>query len=274
LIEKFLKDPVTIDLQQRLIARQKQTASWLYDWWNDWAYMSYRDPVSFNVNYFYAFVDDPIRKLPALRAASIVKQALNFRDLIISQTLTPDTARSGPLCSHQYRFMFNSCRIPAIPSDTTRSSDLSNNFLIAIRKNQFFKIDLDYNGSPLSLADLVIQFEKIYKSAHLASPVGALTTDNRNVWTEARNLLLQSPTNKFCLDQIEKSVFVVCLDDTSPVTKNEISRACWHGNGANRFFDKSLQFIIFDNGRAGFNGEHSLMDATPTSRLCEFICKE
>ncbi|KAJ3057991.1 Carnitine O-acetyltransferase mitochondrial, partial [Quaeritorhiza haematococci] len=50
-----------------------------------------------------------------------------------------------------------------------------------------------------------------------------------------------------------------------------VSTACWHGDGRNRFFDKSLQFIIFDNGKAGFNGEHSMMDATPTSRICEFI---
>ena len=33
------------------------------------------------------------------------------------------------------------------------------------------------------------------------------------------------------------------------------------------------EFIVFDNGKAGFNGEHSMMDATPTSRICEFICE-
>lgn len=58
----------------------------------------------------------------------------------------------------------------------------------------------------------------------------------------------------------------------------DASRACWHGDGANRFFDKSLQFIVFENGKAGrifidtgFNGEHSRMDATPPNRLCDWI---
>jgi carnitine O-acetyltransferase len=34
-----------------------------------------------------------------------------------------------------------------------------------------------------------------------------------------------------------------------------------------------MQFIVFDNAKAGFNGEHSMMDATPTSRLCEHVCE-
>jgi carnitine O-acetyltransferase len=80
-----------------------------------------------------------------------------------------------------------------------------------------------------------------------------------------------SPKNKKSLDKIERAAFAVCLDDTSPVTREESSRACWHGDGQNRFFDKSLQFIVFENGKAGFNGEHSMMDATPTHRLCDFI---
>lgn len=105
-----------------------------------------------------------------------------------------------------------------------------------------------------------------------AIPVGALTTENRDVWTELRNEIILTDVNRKSLDDIEKAAFIVCLDDSSPVTKDEISRACWHGDGRNRFFDKSLQFIIFENGKAGFNGEHSMMDATPTNRICEFTC--
>lgn len=107
-----------------------------------------------------------------------------------------------------------------------------------------------------------------------ALPIGALTTENRDVWTSLRKeLISSSEKNQQSLDIIERAVFVVCLDDVKPVTKDEISKFCWVGDGRNRFFDKSLQFIIFDNGKAGFNGEHSMMDATPTSRLCEFVCE-
>jgi carnitine O-acetyltransferase len=37
----------------------------------------------------------------------------------------------------------------------------------------------------------------------------------------------------------------------------------------NRWVDKPLQFIIFDNARAGIMGEHSVMDGTPTARMCD-----
>lgn len=32
------------------------------------------------------------------------------------------------------------------------------------------------------------------------------------------------------------------------------------GEGANRWWDKSLMWIVFKNGEAGFVGEHSCMD--------------
>jgi carnitine O-acetyltransferase len=65
------------------------------------------------------------------------------------------------------------------------------------------------------------------------------------------------PSNKAALEQIESSIFTLCLDDTSPVTRNEVGRGLWHGDGRNRFFDKSVQIIVFANGKAGMNGEAS-----------------
>jgi carnitine O-acetyltransferase len=49
------------------------------------------------------------------------------------------------------------------------------------------------------------------------------------------------------------------LDEESPETSNDIANACWHNYGRNRFYDKTLQFFVFKNGRAGFLGEHSMV---------------
>ena len=38
-----------------------------------------------------------------------------------------------------------------------------------------------------------------------------------------------------------------------------------------RFVDKPVQFVVFDNGVAGLMGEHSVMDGTPTARMCDDI---
>ena len=89
-----------------------------------------------------------------------------------------------------------------------------------------------------------------------APPIGALTSDNRDHWTDVRMQLLDryksdlpifqnraallaaSPVNAQSLKRIESAMLVVCLDDTKPVTREDASWACWVGDGRNRFFDK------------------------------------
>jgi carnitine O-acetyltransferase len=91
-------------------------------------------------------------------------------------------------------------------------------------------------------------------------------------FSQAReHLIAASPQNKAALEAIEAASFVVCLDDASPVTLEERARQYWHGDGSNRWFDKPLQFIVNDNGTAGFMGEHSMMDGTPTHRLNDYV---
>ena len=38
-------------------------------------------------------------------------------------------------------------------------------------------------------------------------------------------------------------------------------------DGSNRWYDKTLQIIIFKSGKAGLYAEHSLVDATVVSRV-------
>ncbi|KAJ2996808.1 Carnitine O-acetyltransferase mitochondrial [Globomyces sp. JEL0801] len=248
------------ELQQRLLQRaeEKGDRGWFIDWWNDYAYMGYRDPVVLNVNYFFAFKDDKLRMKPSLRAASIITGAMQFRDLVVSGELAPESTKNGPLCSEQYKYLFNSTRIPQIPSDVTRTSDPNeNSHIIVLRKNQFYKLDLKkVDGTYLNTSEIERQLDYIYSAAgsDQDAAVGALTTENRDVWTKIREELLNiSANNQKSFDIIETAAFVVCLDDTKPITKEEHSREAWHGDGQNRFFDKSMQFIIHDNGKAAAN---------------------
>ena len=38
-------------------------------------------------------------------------------------------------------------------------------------------------------------------------------------------------------------------------TVQQTARALLHGTGHNRWYDKTMQFIVFENGKAGFLGE-------------------
>ncbi|KAG0287856.1 hypothetical protein BGZ98_004456 [Dissophora globulifera] len=125
----------------------------------------------------------------------------------------------------------------------------------------------------------MIQLERIKRMADddksSVPPIGILSTGQRDQAAKDRLTLFQAHTsNKAHMAKIESSMFVLCLDSTSPSTSEEMSRACWHGDGASRWFDKCFQLIVFANGRAGMNGEHSKMDATPTSRLCRYLIDE
>ena len=87
----FLASPLAADLQHRLEARAADPTikNWLADWWNEVAYMGYRDPVVVFVSYFYVHVDDSRRRDPAARAASLLKAMLPFRALTESYVLVP-----------------------------------------------------------------------------------------------------------------------------------------------------------------------------------------
>ncbi|KAK3391030.1 acyltransferase ChoActase/COT/CPT [Podospora didyma] len=264
-------------LQEKLLARREDPKhkNWLYDWWNDAAYLSYRDPVVPYVSYFYSHRDDRRRRDPAKRAAAITTAALEFKAQVDSGTLEPEYMKKLPICMDSYKYMFNCSRVPAKPADFPVKFDPNQHkHILVIRKNQFFKITHEVAGKRLNTSELEQAFRRVYElaSTQRAPAVGALTSENRDVWTDARAVLLSAdPSNAKSLEAIESASFVVCLDDAAPVTLEERAHAYWHGDGQNRWYDKPLQFIVNDNGTSGFMGEHSMMDGTPTHRLNDFV---
>ena len=94
-VRKFVESEQGRVLQERLQARaaREGVANWLAEWWNETAYMGYRDPVVVFVSYFYVHLDDKARPGQAKRAAQLLKAVLGFR------TLVERCARSWPCCS-------------------------------------------------------------------------------------------------------------------------------------------------------------------------------
>ncbi|CAI7623199.1 unnamed protein product [Penicillium pancosmium] len=262
-------------LQKRLLERaaDPKVNNWIAEWWNEAAYLGYRDPVIPYVSYFYSYKDDRERRSPAKRAAAIATAALEFKAEVDAGSLEPEYMRGQPMAMSSYEYMFNCCRIPADPADFPRKySAAENQHIIVARKNQFFKVPLIVNGQALNVSELEQQFQRIIDVAQPAPPVGVLTVADRDHWTAARKKLVAAdPANEQALKDIESSGFVICLDDAKPVTLEERAHQYWHGDGANRWFDKPLQFIVNDNGTAGFMGEHSMMDGTPTHRLNDHV---
>ncbi|KAG0649339.1 Carnitine O-acetyltransferase [Hyphodiscus hymeniophilus] len=275
-VQEFIKPGgIGSKLQEKLIARREDPKhkNWIYEWWNDAAYLSYRDPVVPYVSYFYSHRDDRRRHDPSKRAAAITTAVLEFKGQVDQGTLEPEYMKKLPVSMESYQWMFNACRVPAKPADhPVKYSAAENKHIIVLRKNQFFKLMHEVDGKQLNTSELEQQFKRIYQKADKGAAVGMLTTENRDVWTDARETLLKAhPSNAKALKDVESASFLVCLDDASPVTLEERAHQYWHGDGANRWFDKPLQFIINENGTSGFLGEHSMMDGTPTHRLNDYV---
>ncbi|KAG8789941.1 Carnitine O-acetyltransferase mitochondrial [Serendipita sp. 398] len=283
-VNEFISSPLVRRLQTRLEERAVSEKSqgknnWLIEWWNDIAYMSYRDPVVVFVSYFYVHLAGEQGKGRDLRAAELLKGLLLFRDLVESQKLEPEKIKDYPLAMNSYKWLFNAARIPTAGSDTAKKYPAdSHNHVVFIRKNRLYEVPVVVNGKQLSVSELESLIAKVVAKADKEGtgvPVGALTSDNRDIWTEARKHLASLGKNAETLERIDSAIVVVPLDDATPTSREELSWACWTGaNGGsgagNRWFDKH-QLIVFDNARSGFLGEHSCMDGTPTLRMTEFM---
>lgn len=130
-----------------------------------------------------------------------------------------------------------------------------------------------------------------------------------HVVSQARQQILShASANAASLEKIESAIIIISLDSTKPVTREETSWGLWVGDGKDRWFDKHqresppshakppkltyrVAVIVFENGKSGFNGEHSCMDVgslpctpssaisdvpsqgTPTSRLNDWLLR-
>ena len=101
-VQRFLQSDLAKQLQDRLKQRaaDPNVKNWLADWWNDVAYMAYRDSVVVNVSYYYVHVDDKNRPGQAKRAATLLKAMLPFRTLVEQYVLA---------FSREYRVLTSLC---------------------------------------------------------------------------------------------------------------------------------------------------------------------
>ncbi|THH06579.1 hypothetical protein EW146_g9568 [Bondarzewia mesenterica] len=133
--------------------------------------------------------------------------------------------------------------------------------------------------SALSTAKLEKQIQYIVEHAPDAYPgVGVLTASNRDVWAKDYAMLTVDPHNAAILEDIHLSVFMLCLNTEQPTNMMEHSRFLWHGSSGsgqlslhNRWVDEPVQVIMFDNAKVGIMGEHSIMDSTLISMLCDMV---
>lgn len=268
------------ELQSRLSEFAKDKDNWLAEYWDDYAYLSFRDPIVPFISYFFSHKDlnNEIGKSQLLKSTLISYYTIQFMESVQNETLEPEIIKGNPYCMNAFHYMFNNSRVPAPGSDITAKYDgFKNQYFIVLINNHFYKVNHHLNGQSLTKSQIYNQLQFIINEnaqAEKGVPVGALTSLNRDEFLSTYENMTKSPINKLSYETVHASSFIICLDSNTPITIEEKSRNCWHGDGQNRYFDKPLEFFISANGNSGFLGEHSRMDATPTVQMNNYILGE
>ncbi|XP_051935395.1 choline O-acetyltransferase isoform X2 [Hippocampus zosterae] len=268
-------------LQCKLVERREKKANWVYDYWLNDMYLNNRLAL-------------PVNSSPAMVCCQLDlwnSRVQKFaRCGVRRHTLPVDYARGQlagtALCMEQYYRIFSAYRLPGHERDTLvvdNSSAMPEHIIVAC-KNQFFVLDVAINSRRLNDRDLLTQLEKIVKMAHdedeRQPPIGLLTSDGRTAWAEARGELLRESTNRESLDLLERCLCLVCLDDGGKTEWTDSARALLmlHGggaaaNGGNRWYDKSMQFVVGADGCCGVVCEHSAFEGIVLVQCTEYLLK-
>jgi carnitine O-acetyltransferase len=219
------------------------------------------------------------------RGAAILFATAEFRKKVVTGQLAPELIgkKQTPICATAYKYMFNACRIPCLAQDTYRIYDPSRyTHSIVARKGHFFAMELIHpvTGNPLPITQLEDQLRECIAIADSIpshrKKLGLMTSQNRDDCAIARKALIQAGgiTMEKAMERLESGAIVLNLDDESPVSRQELGNLFWTGgikSGENRWFDKSIEIMVTNNGKAGLVAEHSMMDGMPVINFANYI---
>ncbi|KAL2078275.1 hypothetical protein ACEWY4_025960 [Coilia grayii] len=292
-------------LQRKLQERMDRTENWVYDFWLHDMYLNNRLALPVN--------SSPVMVLPRqsfkdrkdfLRfAARLIAGVLDYKEMLDTGALPVEQARGqltqgvqwDPLCMDQYTRIFSCYRRPGPKQDTQlepkagTGAKAQAEFIIVACKNQFFVLEVAVKSRRLGDTELLVQLERISKMAENAEerlpPMGLLTSDGRTDWAHAWDILMKDATNRETLDAMERSLCLVCLDEASAsggggadLTDSERAMLMLHGgghgrNGANRWYDKPMQFVVGADGVCGVVCEHSQFEGIVLVHCTEHLVK-
>ncbi|KAG0702786.1 acyltransferase ChoActase/COT/CPT [Suillus ampliporus] len=220
---------------------------------------------------------------------------------MVNQHPDPDTTRTGVWLLTDTEKMFNTCRFPRAGADVlaTRNPQsvhaqdvmiMLHDFVYTIRVCEDDRTPLPVQTIENRIRAVVLDVIERIEAVESAVPVGILTSDDRDRWTEHLHSL--SPANASTLRAINESIMALSLDHytampchyptpTSPSSSQSShasvpaldSDAEFHAHlhntrsppqARNRWFDKCLTLSLERNTRAGAMGEHtSYSDPVP-----------
>ncbi|KAG7251637.1 hypothetical protein CRUP_021053, partial [Coryphaenoides rupestris] len=168
-----------------------------------------------------------------------------------------------PLDMSQYFRLFNSTRVPRRGRDEL-FTDAAGRHLLVMRKGHMYVFDVvDRDGNMVRPADIHAHLGHILAdpAPAAAHPLGVLTSENRDVWAGLREKLVAAGNGE-ALRAVDKRPLLPDMRDHIHTSHNML-----HGDGRNRWYDKSFSVVVARDGQAAVNFEHSWGDGVAVLRF-------
>ncbi|XP_031619166.1 choline O-acetyltransferase isoform X3 [Contarinia nasturtii] len=298
-------------LHQYLVEKRDAEDNWAYNYWLNDMYMDIRIPTPINSNPGMVLPPRTFHTINdvARFAAQVINGIMQHKEIIDSDQLPKERAanreKNQPLCMAQYYRLLGSCRRPGDPRDSQYLPEPRNDqHVIVSCRNQMYCVPVKAGDrGRLSEKEIESQLLFILSDAPCVSvkppPIGLLTAEPRTTWAHDRQSLLQHQQNQRNIELIEQALVLICLDEPIPTSFNgqgfigatqSIHRAglrdesnmaheMIHGGGSdyntgNRWFDKTMQIIICNDGTWGLCYEHSTSEGIAVVLLLEKIMNQ
>ncbi|KAF2733888.1 hypothetical protein EJ04DRAFT_604239 [Polyplosphaeria fusca] len=270
-IDEFKRaDGIGSKLQDRLVklAQDKGVASWMYENYNDTFWLRRRAPLRPSMNFFSSHILTDMRFTQAEKAAVISLAAFEFKQKLDNGQVPQDFFNDEPQCMESINWIFNAYRRPGAGRDETLRFP-GNDYIAVMCHGHVYKVSLVHEGVTVSFEQLKAVFDSIGATPlNEVSWASLMTADERNSWAKARDQAIELDIqNEELFTMMEKSLFVVCLDDASPEDSDTRVQSFLFDDNSNRWNDKTLSFIVCRNGASAFWCEHSMIDGTTIIQL-------
>ncbi|NWS66698.1 OCTC octanoyltransferase, partial [Crotophaga sulcirostris] len=292
IVKKF-ENGIGKELHQKLLERAKTRRNWLEDWWLNVAYLDLRISTQIHGNMGGAspFIEHywPPKEGTQIERASLnIWHSLKLWDLLRKEKMPTERAGNVVLDMNQFRMLFCTCKIPGVTRDSlvnyfkTETEGECPSHLIVLCRGRVFSFDAIHEGNMVTPPEIFRQLTYIQRTCH-SEPDGpglaALTSNERTIWAELREYLIGlDPKNLTLLEKIQRSLFVVCLDDASPHATpedyTEVTKLGLIGDPTVRWGDKSYNMINFSNGTCSTFADHSPIDGMALVSMFAFVEKK
>lgn len=255
--------------------------SWLDEFWRD-RYLGRRDAIAVNANFFFHLHDDPRVTGQLERGAALLAASAAWKLRLDAGELPPgvDPQRQS---TRQLRHLFGTTRIPGDPRDSVRTpwskaapGPSTARHALVLHRGQIWSLDvIDESGAAYSADSLRASLAEIVGDGREGPGIGVLTAQPRADWAASRARVLDAdPANAAALETIETALCALAIEDEQPKSEAALDATLLGGPGRDRWYDKSVTFVVFPDGTAGLNAEHCLLDGTTILQLVDEVWRE